>query len=95
MFVVIVNFPPIKEGKDSEFREWFTWTNKEFANCKGFVARRLLEPLQGGTYVAIVEHESRETFTAMGDTPAHAQAGKRAALLLDGQPTVHFYDVIG
>jgi hypothetical protein len=23
MFVVIINFPAIKEGKDTEFREWF------------------------------------------------------------------------
>ena len=95
MFVAIINFPPIKEGKDSEFQEWFAWTNKEFANCKGFVGRRLLKPLKGGTYAAIMEHESRETFIAMGDSPVHAEAGKRVAPLLDGQPTVEFYNVIG
>ena len=26
MFVVIINFPPINEGKDAEFREWFVWS---------------------------------------------------------------------
>jgi hypothetical protein len=38
MFVVISNFPSIKEGKDAEFREWFAWTNKEFAKFKGLLA---------------------------------------------------------
>jgi hypothetical protein len=32
MFVVIISFPPIKPGKDNEFREWFAWSNKEFSN---------------------------------------------------------------
>jgi len=94
MFVVIVNFPPVREGKDEEFREWFAWTNKEFANCKGFIGRRLLKSTKDGSYAAIMEHESQETFVAMGKTPAHAEAGRRAALLLDGQPTVHFYEAI-
>jgi len=95
MFVAIINFPPIKEGKDAEFREWFAWTNKEFANYEGFIGRRLLKPVRGDTYAAIMEHKSRETFIAMGDSSAHAEAGKRAALLFDGQPTVQFYEVIG
>ena len=56
MFVVIINFPPIREGKDAEFREWFAETNKQFGNFKGFVRRRLLQPVKGGTYAAIVEH---------------------------------------
>ncbi len=94
MFVVIINFPPIKEGKDDEFREWFAWTNKEFANYEGFIGRRLLKPVKGGTYAAIMEHKSRETFVAMSDSSAHAKAAERAALLFDGQPTVQFYEVI-
>jgi hypothetical protein len=26
MFVVIVNFRPIKAGKDTEFQKWFAWS---------------------------------------------------------------------
>ena len=95
MFVAIINFPPIKEGNDAEFREWFAWTNKEFANSKGFIGRRLLKPVKGGTYAAIMEHKSRETFTEMSSSSTHAEASARAALLFDGQPTVQFYEVIG
>ncbi len=94
MFVVIINFPPIMEGKDAEFREWFVWTNQEFANSKGLVGRRLLKPMKGGNYVAIVEHESQETFMAMNKSPAHAAAGKRVGPLLDGSPSPQFYEVV-
>ena len=94
MFVVIINFPPIKEGKDTEFREWFARTNKEFANYKGFIGRRLLKPMKGGNYAAIVEHESQETFMAMHDSSAHTEAVKRLGPLFDGSPTPQFYQVI-
>jgi len=94
MLVVIAKFPPVRGGKDEEFREWFSWTNKEFANCKGFIGRRLLRSARDGTYAAIMEHESQETFVAMGKSFAHAEAGRRAALLFDGQPKVQFYEVI-
>jgi heme-degrading monooxygenase HmoA len=94
MFVVIINFPPIKAGKDAEFQEWFSWSNKEFAKHKGFINRRLLKPLKGGSYAAVVEHESYETFMAMHTSPVHDEAGKRVGLLLDGHPTPQFYEVI-
>ena len=94
MFVVIINFPPIKEGKDVEFREWFIWTNKKFADYKGLIARRLLKPVKGGNYAAVVEHESEETFMAMHNSPAHTEAGKRVGPLLDGSPTPQFYEAI-
>ncbi len=94
MFVVVINFPPIKEGKDAAFREWFASTNREFARYKGLIGRRLLKPVEGGTYAAIVEHESRETFMAMHNSPAHDEARKRVVHLLDGNPTPRFYEVI-
>jgi heme-degrading monooxygenase HmoA len=94
MFVVIINFPPIKAGKDAEFKEWFAWSNKEFAKYKGFISRRLLKPLKEGNYAAIVEHDSRETFMVMHTSPIHDEAGKRVAPLFDGHPTPQFYEVI-
>jgi heme-degrading monooxygenase HmoA len=94
MFVVIINFPPIKAGKDAEFLEWFASTNKKFANYKGFIGRRLLKPMKGGNYAAIVEHESQETFLAMHDSPAHDEASKRLGPLFDGNPSPQFFEVI-
>ena len=94
MFIVIINFPPIKAGKDAEFREWFVQTNKEFSNHKGLISRRLLKPLKGGNYAAIVEHESQETFMAMHNSPAHAEASKLIGPMFDGSPSPQFYEVI-
>lgn len=94
MFVVIINFPPIKTGKDVEFHEWFAETNKEFATHRGFISRRLLKTIKGGNYAAIVEHESHETFMAMHNTPAHDEAGKRVGPMFDGSRSPQFYEVI-
>jgi len=94
MFVVFISFPPIKEGKDAEFREWFAWTNKEFSNHKGFIGRRLLKPLEAGNYAAIVEFENQDDFKAMHGSPAHDKAGERVKPLFDGSPTPHFYQVL-
>ncbi len=94
MFVVIINFPPIKAGKDDEFRKWFAWSNKEFAKHKGFISRQLLKPLKEGNYAAVVEHENHETFMAMHTSPVHDEAGRKVEPLFDGHPTPRFYEVI-
>jgi heme-degrading monooxygenase HmoA len=94
MFVVIISSPPLKAGKDAEFQEWFASSNKEFSNFKGFIKRRLLRPLEGGNYAAIVEFESREAFEAMHSSPTHDKAGGDVRPLFDGNPTPHFYAVV-
>ena len=94
MFVAIISFPAIKEGKEREFEAWFAWSNNGFAREKGFIRRLLLKPLQGGAYTAILEHESKETFTAMQQSAFHAEAGKRVAPLLDGSPQPQFFEVV-
>ena len=93
MFVVVISFPPIKAGKDAEFREWFALTNEQFSTFKGFIRRRLLKPLGEGNYAAIVEFENQDAFKAMHGSPAHDKAGERVRPLFDGNPTPHFYEV--
>lgn len=94
MFVVVIAFPPIKAGKDAEFREWFAATNTLFSKSKGFIGRRLLKPLQEGNYAAIVEFESQETFKAMHGSAAHDEAAQRVKPLFDGNPTPQFFEVL-
>ena len=94
MFVVLITFPPIKAGKDAEFREWFASTNKQFSKHKGFLGRRLLKPLEAGNYAAIVEFENQDDFKAMHSSSEHDAAGERVRPLFDGNPTPHFYEVI-
>jgi heme-degrading monooxygenase HmoA len=94
MYVAIINFPPVKPGKDAEFREWFEWANREFAGFKGFVRRRLLAPEKGGNYAAFVEFEDRDAYSAIQTSPTHGEAGRRVAPLLDGNPAPNFYEVM-
>jgi len=94
MFVVLISFSPIKEGKNAEFRDWFAWSNEKFSNHKGFIGRRLLKPLRSGNYAAIVEFENQDDFKAMHSSPVHDIAGERVKPLFDGNPTPHFYEVL-
>lgn len=95
MFVNIVEFPPIKKGKDEEFRKWFAWSNTVYEKFEGFISRRLLKPTRGQkNYAAIVEHESEETFMAMHLSEERQKAWEKVVPLLDGTPTPNFYDVI-
>ena len=43
MFVNVVAFPPVAEGRDADFRAWFEWSTPMYAGIEGFVSRRLLE----------------------------------------------------
>lgn len=94
MFIVIITFPAIKEGKDADFRKWFASSGKTFSNFPGFISRKLLEPIEGGDYAAVVEFRDKTAFQAMHSDPKHDEAGKQVAPLFDGSPTPTFYQVI-
>lgn len=94
MFVVVISFPPIRVGKDEEFRKWFAASNRVFSTFKGFKSRKLLQPVEGGTYAAIVEFADQAAFQAMHSSADHEQAGAQVKPLFDGKPTPTFYHVI-
>lgn len=94
MFVVVIAFPSIKAGKDAEFRRWFDASNQVFSNFKGFISRKLLKPVDGGNYAAIVEFADQAAFQAMHSSAAHSEAGAQVKPLFDGKPTPTFYEVI-
>lgn len=74
MFVNIIHFPPIKAGKEAEYRERFGRSNERCAEHGDFISRRLLKPREGGNHAAIVEHESYETFMAGHTSSTQANA---------------------
>ena len=94
MFVNIVRFPKIAEGKDTDFRQWFQDSNRAYTNHPGFIRRILLRPREGGNYVAIVEHASHETFMAMHTSPTQAELRRRVQPLFEGNPQPSFYEVV-
>lgn len=94
MFVVIISFPPINDGKDADFRKWFASSGQAFSNFEGFISRRLLKPVEGGNYAAIVEFENQAAFQAMHSSSIHDKAGEEVRPLFDGKPTPASYEVI-
>jgi|GEM_PF-2713466 len=76
MLVNIVHFPKIKDGKDKDFLQWFADSNRAYADHPGFIRRILLRPREDGNYVAIVEHESHETFMVMHTSSTQAALRK-------------------
>lgn len=94
MFIVIISFPPIKEGKDADFHKWFASSGEKFSKFPGFISRRLLEPVTAGNYAAIVEFKDQASFKAMHSSPTHDDAGDQVRPLFDGNPTPTFYQVI-
>jgi heme-degrading monooxygenase HmoA len=94
MFIVVISFPRIKDGRDTDFRKWFDSSNQAYSSFQGFISRKLLKPLEGGTYAAIVEFEDRAGFKAMHSSSIHGQQGEEVRSMFDGQPAPKFYEVI-
>lgn len=92
MFVNIIHFLKVKEGKDEEFLEWFSWSNGVYNSWEGFISRRLLKPTKdGGNYAAIVEHKTEDTFMAMHLSKDRQMAWDKVEPLLEGSPQPSFY----
>ncbi len=95
MFVNIVEFPAIAEGHDEDFVAWFAASNEAFGGVPGFISRQLLRPQDGqGGYVAIVVHESADTFRRMQQSTERSQAWERVSSFLTGTPQPRFFEVV-
>ena len=69
MFVMIAEVQ-LKEGAEDDFKSWFSESNKVLSTFPGFKSRRFLKSADG-SYRIIVEHESKETFIKMHQSPEH------------------------
>jgi quercetin dioxygenase-like cupin family protein/heme-degrading monooxygenase HmoA len=94
-FVNLVDFAPVKPGKQEVFLDWFRRSSEVFARHHGFISRTLLAPIEGGSrYAAIVEHESKETFMDMHLSDDRAQLFQEVEPLVLGASTPHFYELL-
>lgn len=95
IFVNLVDFAPLKPGKEEAFREWFRRSSEVFAKHKGFISRTLLGPIEGGSrYAAIVEHESKETFMDMHLSDDREELFRQTESLILGESKPHFYELL-
>jgi quercetin dioxygenase-like cupin family protein/heme-degrading monooxygenase HmoA len=94
-FINLVDFAPVKPGKQEAFLEWFRRSSEIFARHPGFISRTLLGPIEGGThYAAIVEHESKGTFMDMHLSDDRVQLFQEVEPLVLGASTPHFFELL-
>ena len=93
MFVAIAQFPEVPTEREEEFQAWFAWSNGQLNEIDGLQGRRLLRAADG-TYSALVEHQSAETFAAMHLTEVASNVHARLGQVLDGEPVATKYEVV-
>jgi heme-degrading monooxygenase HmoA len=93
MFVAIARFPEVPTEREAEFRAWFAWSNDQLRDIDGLQSRRLLHATDG-SYTALVEHTSAETFAAMHTSDVATQVHALLAELLINEPAATMYEVV-
>ena len=93
MFIAIAQFPEVPTEREVQFEAWFAWSNDLLREIEGLQGRRLLRAADG-TYTALVEHQSAETFAAMHTTEVASRVHARLGELLGDEPRATKYEVV-
>ena len=91
MFVMIADVQ-LKEGAEEDFKSWFAESNKALCNFPGFVSRKFLKS-SDGSYRILVEHESKETFIKMHQSPEHEKIHPAGHSFMSADPQRKTYTV--
>jgi len=91
MFVMMADVQ-LKEGAEEGFKDWFSESNKVLSSFPGFVSRRFLKS-NDGSYRIIVEHESKETFIKMHQSPEHEKIHPKGHSFMSTDPVRKTYTV--
>jgi len=92
MFVMIADVS-LKEGAEDDFKSWFSESNKVLSSFPGFVSRRFLKSADG-SYRIIVEHESKETFIKMHQSPEHEKLHPKGHSFMSAEPVRKTFTVV-
>ena len=92
MFVMMADVQ-LKEGAEDDFKSWFLESNKLLSNFPGFVSRRFLKSTDG-SYRIIVEHESKETFLKMHQSPEHEKLHPKGHSFMSTDPVRKTFTVV-
>ncbi len=92
MFVMMADVS-LKEGAEDEFKSWFSESNKVLSSFPGFVSRRFLKSADG-SYRIIVEHESKETFIKMHQSPEHEKLHPKGHSFMSADPVRKTFTVV-
>ena len=91
MFVMIADVQ-LKDGAEDDFKSWFSESNKVLSGFPGFVSRRFLKS-GDGSYRIIVEHESKDTFIKMHQSPEHEKIHPKGHSFMSADPVRKTYTV--
>ena len=91
MFVMIADVR-LKDGTEEDFKQWFSESNKVLSNFPGFVSRKFLKS-SDGTYRIVVEHESKDTFIKMHNSPEHEKLHPEGHSFMSEPPQRKTYEV--
>ena len=91
MFVMMADVQ-LKEGTEDDFKTLFSESNKILSSFPGFVSRRFLKSIDG-TYRIIVEHETKETFMAMIQSPEHQEFHPKLHSFMSTEPMKKLFTV--
>ncbi|MGY5142583.1 MAG: antibiotic biosynthesis monooxygenase family protein [Nitrosopumilus sp.] len=91
MFIMMADIQ-LKEGAEDDFKKWFSESNGVLRNFPGFISRRFLKS-GDGSYRIIVEHESKETFISMHNSPEHEKLHPTGHSFMSAPPARKTYTV--
>ena len=91
MFVMIADVQ-LKEGAEEEFKTWFAESNRVLSDFPGFISRKFLKS-PDGSYRILVEHESKETFVKMHQSPEHEKIHPKGHSFMSADPVRKTYTV--
>jgi len=92
MFIVIIDIN-LKVGLESDFKDWFSESNKSLLKFDGFIKRKLLKS-PDGSHSIIVEFQSKEAFEKMYHSEEHAKLFATAVTFMKQSPIPKFYSVL-
>ncbi len=93
MFVMVADIQ-LKDGTEEDFKRWFSESSMVLSGFPGFVSRRLLKAHDGSGYKIIVEHESKETFIKMHNSPEHEKLHPTGHSFMSADPVRKTFSVI-
>ena len=91
MFVMMADVQ-LKDGTEDDFKTLFSESNKILSSFPGFVSRRFLKSIDG-TYRIIVEHETKETFMTMIQSPEHQEFHPKLHSFMSAEPVKKLFTV--
>ena len=82
----------LKEDVEDDFKTLFSESNKILSPFPGFVSRRFLKS-NDGDYRIIVEHETKETFMTMIQSPEHQEFHLKLHSFMSVEPVKKIFTI--